>query len=68
MDLLQRRFIHFEESFESGCDACRLNLSPQSTLVASNAVHDAGNIAEVFLEFLFEQLHKFKEVMSDIQC
>lgn len=53
---LECLLVELEQDFERRCDARRLHLAPQPTLVAPDTVHDARYVAEVRLELLFQHL------------
>ena len=56
LDLLEGGLVQLEEDLERCADTGRLDLAPESAFIASYTVHDAGNIAEVILEFILEDL------------
>jgi hypothetical protein len=54
--LLQCHLIQFEQDLEGSGQTCCLNLAPEATFVAANAVHNSSDVPEVRLELFFEHL------------
>lgn len=50
------RAVVREEELERCTETGDLQLAPETTLVAADAVHDAGDVAEVVLELVLEEL------------
>lgn len=64
-DELECPIIHLKEDFKGRGNAGGLHFTPESTLITTNAIHNAGHIPEMSFEFLFYNLIAVNWLLMD---